>query len=358
MPPLPGPVDLIAHIGTDKTGTTSIQGFLRHNRAALAERGCLVPRSPGTTRHIRVGMFIMSDEDLVKSQDWFRGGYGDISAAEFRQRFRRRLFREMREGGPERMVFSDEALFAAAPDRLRRLRRFTDRVARSTRVVVYLRRQEDHLVSLYQQHVKRGETRRLAEWARRDTDRFYDYHGRLCDWRDQLAPSALVPRPFERAGFVNGDLVDDFLDAADLNDVADLGRIGTRNESLNADSVEFLRILNLHHVEELGLHPWQSQNRPLVVQLQDIPGPTLTLPAAELAAFGARWEDTNRAVARDFLGGSSAPLFAKGPRTEGTTTRQHLEPERLEELLALLEIPEERHAALRRIAQREASQRV
>ena len=83
MPPPPGPVDeLVIHVGTDKTGTTSIQGFLRKNRAALAERGCLVPRSPGTTRHIRVGMFIMPDEDLVASQDWFRGEYGDLPVDE------------------------------------------------------------------------------------------------------------------------------------------------------------------------------------------------------------------------------------------------------------------------------------
>ena len=273
MPPLPGPVDLVVHIGTDKTGTTSIQGFLRHNRAALAERGCLVPRSPGTTRHIRVGMFIMPDDDLVNSQDWFRGEYGDLPVDEFRQRFRKRLFREMREADPTRMVFSDEALFGAAPVRLKRLRRFTERIARSTRVVVYLRRQDDHLISLYQQHVKRGQCQRLTTWAQQDRAPFYDYHRRLGEWRDHLGPDVLVARPFERAGFVGGDLVDDFIEAADLRDVAgDLERIGTRNESLNAESVEFLRLLNLHQVEDLGLHPWQIKNREHVVRLQGSPG--------------------------------------------------------------------------------------
>ncbi len=348
-------VDLVVHIGTDKTGTTSIQGFLRHNRAALAERGCLVPRSPGTTRHIRVGMFIMPDDDLVASQDWFRGEYGDTPVDQFRQQFRRRLFREMRETDPTRMVFSDEALFGAAPVRLKRLRRFTERIARSTRVVVYLRRQDDHLVSLYQQHVKRGQCQRLATWAQQDRTPFYDYHRRLGEWRDHLGPDVLVARPFERARFVRGDLVDDFIDAAGLHDVAgDLGRIGTRNESLNAESVEFLRLLNLHQVEDLGMHPWQIQNRQHVVRLQEIPGPILTLPAPELTTFAARWEASNLAVAREFLRSSSEPLFTKGPRTEGTTSVQHLAPDRLDTFFELLEVPEERHGPLRRIAEREA----
>lgn len=355
MPPPPRPVDLVVHIGTDKTGTTSIQGFLRHNRRELAARGCLVPRSPGTTRHIRVGMFIMPDDDLVASQDWFRGDYGDLPVDEFRQQFRRRIFREMREAEPTRMVLTDEALFPAPPVRLKRLRRFADRIARSTRVVVYLRRQDDHLISLYQQHVKRGQTQRLGAWAQQDRAPFYDYHRRLSAWRDHLGPDALVARPFERSGFVGGDLVDDFIAAADLGQVATgLEKIGTRNESLNADSVEFLRLLNLHQVEDLGMHPWQIRNRQHVVRLQGLPGPILTLPAAEHAAFGARWEEANAAVARDFLADPADRLFTKGPRTEGTTAEQRLDPARLDDFFTLLEIPEETQGPLRRLAEREA----
>lgn len=355
MPPPPPRVDLVLHIGTYKTGSTSIQAFLRRNREELARRGCLVPRSAGTTRHVRFGMYTMPDEDLLASQDWLRGGYGDLPPAEFRKRFRRRLFAEMRDVHPDRMVLSDEALFGASRARLGRLRRFVGRVSRSTRVVVYLRRQEDHLGSLYQQHVKRGQSQRLAAWAQEDRSVFYDYHRRLVEWRDQLEPDALVVRPFERPAFVGGGLVDDFVVAADLTEVATgLDPTGARNEGLSAESVEFLRLFNLHRAENLGMSPWQMRNSDLLARLQAVPGPTLTLAAADLAAFGARWAETNEAVARDFLG-RPGPLFTSAPRREGITAEQRLDPARVDDFLDLLEIPEEHHEPLRRLAEREAS---
>ena len=42
---------LILHIGTEKTGTTSIQEFLGINRAALAEQGLHVPEFLGARTH-------------------------------------------------------------------------------------------------------------------------------------------------------------------------------------------------------------------------------------------------------------------------------------------------------------------
>lgn len=356
MPPLPGPVDFVLHIGSDKTGTTSIQGFLRHNRAALAEAGWLFPRTLGQPRHLRFGMFTAPDEALVRSQDWFRGGYGDLPPAEFRQRVRRRLFREIREAAAEGVLISDEALFSASWERVDRLRLFTDRFARSVRVVVYLRRQDDHLVSSYQQVIKRGEVDRLSAWVQRDRRRFYDYHRRLCVWRDHLEPDAMVVRRFERPRFVGGDLVADFLTAADLGvDRTSLEPTGTRNESLSAEAVEMLRLLNLHQVEDLGKHPWQISNARHVARLKELPGPTLTLPDHERDRIMSACAESNRAVARDFLGETAAELFASPRPKKETTDVQRLDPARVEDHLALLEVPREHHAAIQRIAEREAA---
>ena len=61
------------------------------------------------------------------------------------------------------MVFSEETLFGSTEATIRRLRRLTDRIGSSLRVVAYLRRQDDHLVSRYQQGVKVGEVRRLSD---------------------------------------------------------------------------------------------------------------------------------------------------------------------------------------------------
>ncbi len=45
------PRDLILHIGTSKTGSTSIQKVLARQRRALRTQGIVYPRSPGSERH-------------------------------------------------------------------------------------------------------------------------------------------------------------------------------------------------------------------------------------------------------------------------------------------------------------------
>ena len=41
----------IIHIGTMKTGTTTLQEFFRHNRPELAKKGILYPKTLGKQTH-------------------------------------------------------------------------------------------------------------------------------------------------------------------------------------------------------------------------------------------------------------------------------------------------------------------
>src|SRR5215471_11213896 len=59
-PPLTHPVDVVLHVGMRKTGTSSIQFFLRDNREPLASRGVLYPTTPGRARHYRLSLSVKS----------------------------------------------------------------------------------------------------------------------------------------------------------------------------------------------------------------------------------------------------------------------------------------------------------
>jgi hypothetical protein len=348
-------VDVVLHIGCDKTGTTSIQQFLRRNRAALIQQGVLYPRSPGKVRHWDLGLFAAPDEAMPQSRIWQREGY--TSPPKFRRRVRRRLSREIAASGASTVVLSDEMLFRMAPESIGRLHGLVADLARQTRIVIYVRRQDDHLVSRYQQAVKVGVGLDLATWARRDFSNTYDYAQGVARWQTAFEPAAIIVRPFERARFADGSLEQDFLDAAGLDvRAADLHKVRVLNESLGVEGVELLRILNLHRTRNQDLPNWQSKNREYVRRLREVEtGPRITLPDADLDRFMAQWAESNRRIAIDHLGDASGELFRAPRKTAGTTTEQVLDPARLDDYLALLEIPAAQHDAIRRIADEEAA---
>ncbi len=355
MSPLSSPVDLVLHIGTGKTGTSSVQFFLRDNRDRLLDLGHLYPTSPGRARHGKLSLFIKSDEELLSAPNWYQQKQSDPT--KFRKAFRRQLFSEIESSGVSRLILSDEVLYGCSDSALRRLRAFTDRIAQSLRLVVYLRRQDDQMVSRYQQMVKTGEVRRLAEWARQDMAMIYDYHARLRTWAGLLEPTEFVVRRFQRDRFVDGSLHQDFLDAVGVDTrAAELQQVPNRNTSLDVESVEFLRLLNLYRVEHEAAVPGLIDNRPLVRRLVEASdGPVLTLPASFLDEFMSRWEESNQQVARHFLGDPTGQLFRAPRKTTNTTTDQRLDPARLEHFFEVSELPEDLHAPLRRIAEREAN---
>ena len=106
-----------------------------------------------------------------------------------------------------------------------------------------------------------------------------------------VEPDELVIRRFEPTRFRLGSLYDDFVDAAGLGIPTTDRPERERNESLDAEAVEFLRILNLYRVE----HPEDSdlpKNRELVPTLTRLStGPTLTLPGDILERFMEQWAD-------------------------------------------------------------------
>jgi len=349
---------VILHVGMGKTGTTTIQATFHRNRTRLAECGVFYPQTPGKRRHVRLALAMQPDVDRPRnSGDWRRQQVS--TPAELRPAFEKSLISELRANPSPRVLFSEESLFRSEPDSLRNLRHLLDRVASSVRVVCYLRRQDDHVCSRYQQRVKfAGETSTLAARVTQlDLSHVYDYHAWLVAWRDVIRPDELVLRTFERDRFLHGSLLEDFLEAAGLDvALAELVEVPRKNESLDAESVEFLRIVNIFD-RERGATPDFATRSAIVRRLvrASIPGPTLTLADDVLDPFMARWQESNRAVARDFAPLGPEDFFMSDRKTGNTTTEQCIDPDRLDHFVGLTGLPAEMVFPLRLIAEREAA---
>ncbi|KAA1418519.1 hypothetical protein F0U44_08395 [Nocardioides humilatus] len=348
MPPPSDKPAVVLHVGSGKTGTTSIQSFFRLNRGALADRGVLYPRSPGRARHLKLALSFRSDDEYDAMPAWHQ--MRASTPPRFRRRFHRRLLDEVAEAHPHTVVFSDEAIYTLPDAGLERMRDFLAAHFGPVHLIAYVRRQDDHLVSYYQQQVKVGETRRLADFAE-EPGYPYDYQRRLDELRSALQPDSMTVRRFESPRFVDGELEADFLHAAGI-DPTGLQHGRLRNQSLDATSVEFLRLYNLHLVAQ-GAAVGVVDHRDLVVQLEGrSTGDQLTLSEAQLDRFMAQWDAPNAAVARAWF--DDTELFTAARRRSRVTEDQHIDGAHLEELMTVADLSAEVRTAVRTIAERES----
>jgi hypothetical protein len=347
-------VDLYLHIGTEKTGTTSVQKFFRANRDALAANGIVYPVAPGNQNHqglaaaaqdparhgpLRRSMGIRKEHDAEK--------YRQDMMAKLGEEFRRKPYRLAVMSGEH---CSSRLLEDAELQWLKdRLSPFFDKI----HIVVYIRRQDDYLLSTYSTAVKSGATYGLRLPPDRAVRQRYDHWELLERWARVFGRDRVICRRFERAELKNGDIVDDFLEVVGI-DPKRYERPEDVNESLDAESLEFLRLFNKHvpRFVKRKLNPARDNVVPLLGRVSE--GPLLTLPRAELDGFIAQFRDSNRKVAIEYFGGargdSDDPLFAPRSDKRERVYKAQLTPERAVELSAYLW--QEKQAQLEKVMER------
>lgn len=132
------------HVGTHKTGTTSLQALLRANEDTLARRGIYVPRTgrpPGLAGHHNIAWQLNGDSR-------FDSRHGTVAE----------LIDEIASRGAPVACVSSEAFeyLHDEPAKLRRLARALRSIGYEARVLIYLRPQAEYAESLYAELVKHG----------------------------------------------------------------------------------------------------------------------------------------------------------------------------------------------------------
>lgn len=170
----------ILHIGTGKTGSTTLQRFLRHNAGSLERNGVLVPISVGAAEHVAVPIFAMEDSKrrAVRVRSKLLSD-GDIT--EYRNGFRERFVREVNKSDAHTVLLSSERCWSALDEdmELLRIRDLIGELCDNVRVVVYLRPQHEYAISVYTTLLKNGSTKK---YYRRQT-RLMDFIVMMNDWR-------------------------------------------------------------------------------------------------------------------------------------------------------------------------------
>lgn len=290
---------LYLHIGAAKTGTTAIQDFCLLNRKLLKKKGYLFPKLGlyGEAHHLlghAWGVGWMPQhmiDDLVPADIW----------AQARTLFQR---------NDSNLIISSETLtstFMQKPESMREIKQLFNGCP--VIIILYLRRQDLHAQSLYNQCVKTGHTDK--KFNPEKLPKFYDYYNFLVSIVDVFGKENVIVRPYEKGQFRDGNIFSDFLSS--------LGIIWSNefvmpekksNPRLGREALEFLRIAN--SVErswerKLQFNKFISQ-LDVFKESEGVCSDSI-LSEIDQKAIISRYEKSNRKVAREFFGRDDEILF-------------------------------------------------
>lgn len=357
------------HIGTEKTGSSTIQKFLSLRRQGLRARGILYPVSPGDENQMKLATFAMSAGKMTDLQAQYGVSSADDVPA-FRARFAKDLSEEISASKAKTCVMSGEHCSSRLIEdsEVERLRDLLFPLFSQVFVVVYLRRQDDYLLSSYSTDVKFGKREVCHIPTPDEAAARYTYDTLLDRWARVFGPSALIVRRYERRLLRKGDVLEDFLNIVAPGQTDGLERPPNENVSLDVETLEWLRQFN-HYMPFLVDGQINPARGNIAILLEAISkGARFTLPAEDLAGFMERFRDSNRRVAELYFNGDlqpeGDPLFGPAPNRANSRPLQPLTAERSIEIAAkvwamkhkqVLDLRQELRNATRRHERRQPS---
>ncbi len=201
------------HIGSPKTGSTSIQRYLTSHQKHLLDQGLYYPiagrayRKDQTKTEClkspREDIFICMNGDVVRSSDKLRPILCDFN-----------------EQKVDRMLLSEEGLFlgsslAHSLKDQNVLRLLADY---DVHVVVYLRPAIEYLCSLWAEMIKMGDTTELDVFLLEHP--YSDNLRSLFDISQKIGAVNMIIKTFEKQTWIGGSLVNDFMNTFGIEEIA------------------------------------------------------------------------------------------------------------------------------------------
>ena len=196
---------LALHIGTARTGTTTLQVWCAANRAGLDEQGVCYPTSPGDKNHRRLMVYAL---DTIASEPVLTGaGIRSESDHEaFRSKMRDDLSAEMavsRDLGQHTWLMSSELLHSriAKPSMITRLHALLRPHFDEITVYLHLRPQVELLISNASQSARNGKPVNRADMTRHGVSaisNFFNYNNFIANWEAVFGAPNLRLVPYRR----------------------------------------------------------------------------------------------------------------------------------------------------------------
>ncbi len=295
--------EIFLHIGIAKTGTTSLQSFLSSNPKLLRKHGFFYPKSPGQKNHTDLANFAQDDDKLDDELRKLEGITDKNSLDQFRSSFESRFIREVTKAKSKKIVLSNEHCWNKlnSSSEIARLHRLLRQISNNIKVVVYLRRQDDLLVSAFSTAIKAGRTKKFGIPDPHTGRNQYNFYKLLDLWGNVLGDDNIVVKRFDRNTLTQGNIVADFLDTIGLKPPYDSLPYVEDNPRLDWMTLEFLRQFN-QLVPPFVDNKINPQRGRIVSLLQrSSQGEPFDISFDDRMAFYQHFVESNRMVAKRFL---------------------------------------------------------
>ena len=306
---------LYLHIGTPKTGTSAIQELCVLNQETLNKKGYCYPvfkTSYAGFSKRRNGMFLQKSiyKDGVRQTEEEKKFFEENMNEVFH------LFKTY-----DNVILSDEGIWAASYELRRSLWKDLKELGGShdfaVKVIVYLRRQDVYMVSIWKQRVKGNALKKSdgdIPWeeyiANVPENLQLDYYAALERISAALGKENIIVRRYERGSFPDGLIQADFLKVIglELTDEYVLEK-ETVNQSLSGNTCEIKRVVNT--LEDITEKESLFLRRALLgySRISEEAYPRSMFSVQEAKDFMEKFRQGNRKVAKEYMNEPDGELF-------------------------------------------------
>jgi len=260
--------ECIIHIGTDKTGTKTLQWFFARNRLNLSRSGILYPKTFGETNHFFLSTALCNINKIGHRRKEF-----GLTQKHLIETFRNEILdsfrKEIQKENCTKLLISSESLYVNMNtiEEIKRLKNFLDEFVNKYKIIVYIRPQHEHQISGFSTRCLMGSTDkqilpRVKEAKSyiiyekiigrvKEAKSYINYEKIIGMWALVFNDENVFPKIFARKEFQDENIKKDFISFLGLN-WNDFEDTENRNLSISANAQRFLLEINQYLPEFIG----------------------------------------------------------------------------------------------------------
>jgi len=300
----------ILHIGTEKTGSSSIQAFLNKNRKALLKDGILYPET--SIAGSQWEFVALTHPHPWKTDVGQSLNIHDVESREnFRTLFLENLKRQAAQFPQAKTLLVSSEHFHSRLDEapIRRLKAILDELVENFEIIVYFRRQDKLAISHFTTQIKSGFLGTDMNLTYIPVnDRYYNFDKLVTQWSNVFGFDAIKAGLYKKLSATENGLLNDFCTKCDIN-LSDKVHPKWYNRSLSAAGLKFIQSVNYIYKNQEGILSAGDRQSLINWLSEQNEGRFYPISKSEAETFYAKFIESNENLRTRLFPNEPAPLF-------------------------------------------------